>query len=222
MKQEPQQFHHDNSTLAYLSALPQAYNATSSPWPLIVFLHGRGECGDDLDRVKLYGLPKLIDEADDFPCVTISPQCPAGSDWTPHIDTLVALIESIVVLLNIDAARIYLTGLSMGGRGSWRLALADPERFAAIVAICGRYDADWADLSQLSSIPIRLYHGAKDRAVPLAESKRIFRKLSDTGADVDLVIYPGIGHNAWDLAYSDPELLDWLFRQARSVTRPPV
>ena len=88
MVQTQHLFRSEEPRLGYLLALPREYAGSTAPWPVVLFLHGRGECGDNLDLVKRYGLPKLIDESEDFPCVTVSPQCPAGTDWTPHIDTL--------------------------------------------------------------------------------------------------------------------------------------
>ena len=219
MKQIQQSFHAGKDMIGYLLALPNDYEGSVEQWPLIVFLHGRGECGDDLERVKLHGLPMLIDEVADFPSIVMSPQCPTGSDWTPLIDMLVALINHAVEDLNIDRNRVYLTGLSMGGRGCWRLALAAPKCFAAIVPICGRFDANWAELPNLASTPMRLYHGAEDSVVPVGESKRILETFSGQAENVELIIYPGIGHNAWDRAYHDSTLWRWLLKQERTITQ---
>lgn len=218
MKQTQHTFIAEQNEIAFLLALPKDTESSGTQWPLIVFLHGRGECGDDLERIRSYGLSKLIEETEDFPCIVISPQCPAGSDWTPLIDMLVALIKRVAADHNIDRNRIYLTGLSMGGRGCWRLALAAPKCFAAIVPICGRFDADWADLPNLASMPMRLYHGADDSVVSVGESERIMDALSGLAENAELIIYPGVGHNAWDRAYHDPTLLTWLLKQERAAS----
>lgn len=154
----------------YLLYLPKAYAAdTSLRWPLLLFLHGSGERGDDLAKVKVHGPPKLLDGRDDFPFVVVSPQCPEGERWSA--DALAALLDDVTRRLRIDLDRVCVTGLSMGGRGTWDLVLTYPDRFAAIVPVCGGALPDRA--CRLKGVPVRAYHGAKDTTVPLAESETV-------------------------------------------------
>ncbi|MBN1818803.1 MAG: prolyl oligopeptidase family serine peptidase, partial [Sedimentisphaerales bacterium] len=120
----------------YLLHLPAEYDKKAQ-WPLMIFLHGAGERGSDLNKVKVHGPPKLIEQGKELPFIVVSPQCPTGQWWTNKVETIMALIDEIVEKYNVDQSRIYLTGLSMGGFGTWAIASAYPERFAAIVPICG-------------------------------------------------------------------------------------
>src|SRR4030066_1336392 len=120
----------------YLLFLPEGYENKQQRWPMILFLHGAGERGNDLNLVKKHGLPKIIEQQKDFPFIVVSPQCPQGQWWTEKVEVLINLLDEIVNRYNVDTERIYLTGLSMGGYGTWTLAAAYPERFAAIAPIC--------------------------------------------------------------------------------------
>ena len=121
----------------YLLYLPKDYGKTQDKWPLMIFLHGAGERGSDLNKVKVHGPPKLVERGKGLPFIIVSPQCPSGHWWPTKVETVMALIDDIVEKYNVDESRIYLTGLSMGGYGTWAIACAHPERFAAIVPICG-------------------------------------------------------------------------------------
>jgi predicted peptidase len=138
-KQLEQHYLSKSGDLDYLLFVPRDYQEGSTTlWPLILFLHGRGESGDNLNIVKRHGIPKVIEEAEDFPCITVSPQCPANTDWVALIEPLMSLLSSIIEEFQVDRQRIYLTGLSMGGRGTWALAVEYPEIFTALIPICGR------------------------------------------------------------------------------------
>lgn len=203
----------ESSEMNYLLYLPPNYeNGDGEKWPLLLFLHGAGERGDDLELVKVHGPPKMIAQGEDFPFVVISPQCPEGVWWS--IETLHALINEVVETHRIDMSRIYVTGLSMGGYGSWGLAYTYPDLFAAAVPICGGGEPEKAPL--MKEIPTWVFHGAKDEAVPLERSQEMVDALEEAGGNVRFTIYPDAGHvGAWGNAYGDPELWEWLVKQRR-------
>jgi len=199
--------------LKYLLALPAGYESGTDRWPLLVFLHGAGESGNELGKVKAHGPPKLIAAGDRvFPCIVVSPQSP-GRGWNP--DVLAALVDEICREYRVDEDRIWLTGLSMGGFGTWALAAAKPDRFAAIVPICG--GGNPADADKLKGIPIWVFHGAEDKTVKLENSTKMVDALKAVGSDVKFTIYPGVGHDSWTETYANPELYDWLFAQKRAA-----
>lgn len=208
-------------SLRYLLYLPKEYDAQSSvKWPLILFLHGMGERGDDLELVKKHGIPKIVEERDDFPFVAISPQCPLHSLWTMELDTLHALIVEAMQTYNVDRSRIYLTGLSMGGYGVWHLAEAYPELFAAVVPICGGalpMVGFPERIKVLKNTPIWVFHGAKDDVVPLKNSQELVDVLKKHNGNVKFTIYSDAGHDSWTETYENPELYAWLLRQKRPL-----
>jgi predicted peptidase len=196
----------------YLLYVPKAYAADSGRrWPLLLFLHGSGERGDDLERVKVHGIPGRLDALDDFPFVVVSPQCPEGERW--QADALAALLADVARRLRVDPDRVYVTGLSMGGRGTWDLAMSYPERFAAIAPVCGGALPDRA--CRLKDVPVRAFHGAADTVVPLAESETVVEAVRKCGGTAELVVYPGVGHDSWTATYADPSLWEWLLAQTR-------
>ncbi len=199
--------------MKYLLYLPSAYDSSEENWPLLLFLHGAGERGDDLELVTAHGPPKMIAQGRGFPFVVISPQCPEDMWWS--IDALHALLDEVVETHRIDESRIYVTGLSMGGYGSWGLAYTYPERFAAVVPICGGGEPEKAPL--MEEIPTWVFHGAKDTAVPLQRSQEMVDALDAAGGNVRFTVYPEAGHvEAWKIAYSDPDLWEWLAKQQRA------
>ena len=196
--------------LGYLLYLPRDYDKEKS-WPLMLFLHGAGERGDDLELVKKHGPPKLIAAGKDFPFIVVSPQCPKGRWWEPM--ELVALLDEISGKYKVDPDRIYVTGLSMGGFGSWRLAAYAPERLAAIAPICGGGETYWT--KEFAHLPVWAFHGAKDTGVPLERSQAMVDALKKSGGEPKFTIYPDAGHDSWTAAYDDPELYKWLLAQKR-------
>jgi predicted peptidase len=216
MYQTPQQFEGQGTrqvALRYLLYLPPGYNPARK-WPAILFLHGSGERGDDLDRVKLYGIPHLIEEGHSFPFIIASPQCPAGTKWIFEIDALNGLLDSIIANYPVDENRLYLTGLSMGGTGTWLLGATRPERFAALAPICGSSFPERA--CALKDKPVWAFHGDADPVVSIQESQTMVDALEACGAKhVRLTIYPNVGHNAWTPAYDTPELYDWFLSHTR-------
>jgi len=195
--------------LKYLLFLPAGYKEkeTEKSWPLILFLHGSGERGSDLELVKRNGIAKIVEELADFPFITISPQCPEDSRWTEQAEIVMLLLEEIEEKYNVNPQKVYLTGLSMGGYGTWLLAAQHPEKFAAIAPICGGGDPQWAP--RLKDMPIWAFHGAQDDIVPLEKSQIMVRAVKEQGGNVCFTIYPEAGHDSWVKAYDDPELCQW-------------
>lgn len=206
----------DNLRLRYLLYLPDGYyEQTGTRWPLVLFLHGRGERGDDVNVLRTYGIPKHADAGDDFPFIAISPQCPLSHEWPDLVETLGGLVDAAVANLPVDPTRVYLTGLSMGARGGWLLALEKPERFAALALVCGRIPTPGflEQVPVLKEKPIWLFHGAQDPVVPVENSEQIVATLNAAGGNPKLTIYPDADHDSWTAAYNTPELYSWLLAQ---------
>ena len=204
-------------TMKYLLYLPKDYEQKPS-WPLMLFLHGSGERGDDLNLVKKSGPSKLIEAGQQFPCIVVSPQCPKNRGWERESFELTALLDEIVEKCKVDQDRIYVTGLSMGGFGTWALAIHTPERFAAIVPICGGGDTNWA--KRIAHIPAWVFVGAKDTAVSVEVSQKMVDALKKKGGDPKFTIYPEAGHDAWTQTYANPEVYEWLLQQKRMPKKP--
>jgi len=199
-------------TLKYLVQLPDGYEGGDSKWPLLVFLHGSGERGDNLKQVEVNGPPKLIAAGKRLPFIVVSPQCPDGLPWYgPEID---ALVGQLVHTYRVDARRVYLTGLSLGGYGVWDAAIFNPERFAAIMPVCGGgYCAE--DAARLKHVPVWAFHGGKDPYVPLQDAKDYVAAVVAAGGDAKLTIYPEGGHDVWTETYNNPEIYTWLLAHVR-------
>jgi predicted esterase len=208
-QQKAEQF---NIPVNYLVYLPEDYSKdTAKQWPLMVFLHGSGESGTDIQKVKANGPPKLIEEGKQYPFIVISPQAPEGEGWEPQV--IIRLIRNIQQKYKVDKERIYLTGLSMGGFGTWSIAMKFPTVFAAIAPICG--GGDTADIMKLKHMPVWCFHGAKDDVVKPEESYRMINALKKFNPDVRLTIYPDANHNSWTPAYNNDTLYTWLLQQKR-------
>jgi predicted peptidase len=209
-----------SATVKYLLFKPKGYDTSSKQWPLILFLHGAGERGNDVWKVATHGPPKNVAQDPDFPFIVISPQCPEGEIWSN--DLLLGLLDQIEGNFRVDTKRVYLTGLSMGGYGTWNLGLSHPERFAAIVPICGGGELIQILLAKgeraqlLKSLGVWAFHGGKDPVVPLEESQRMVYSLKKVGAeDIRLTVFPDAGHDSWTEAYKNPELYQWMLGHER-------
>jgi len=198
----------------YFISLPVGYSEDDSKWPLLLFLHGAGESGRDLEKVKSHGPPKLIAEGRDLPFVVIAPQCRKVEDWWP-VTPLLALLDEIQGGYRIDPDRVYVTGLSMGGYGTWALACEQPGRFAAVAPICGGGVPRL--VPKMKKLPVWAFHGAKDTIVPLSESQRMVDALAALGGRVRFTVFPEAGHDAWTAPYSGSELYQWLLSHRRST-----
>ena len=188
----------------YLKYLPEGYDGKKKV-PLLLFLHGAGERGDNLDLVTVHGPPKLIKKGKKFPFIVISPQCLKGSWWDAA--GLDALLDEFISKHAVDESRIYCTGLSMGGYGTWALGGQNPKRFAALAPICG--GGNRIDARQIRKKPVWVFHGAKDSVVPLEESQRMVDALKQRGGKPKFTIYPEAGHDSWTKTYDNPKLYEW-------------
>lgn len=200
----------------YLLSLPEGYDVdTTKKWPLVVFLHGAGERGADLEVLKKHGPPKLLAAGRKFEAIIASPQCLPKQVWNPH--GIKALTDHIVQTQRVDADRIYLTGLSMGGYGTWETAMEYPHTYAAVVPICGGAGVRWVMAERIKHLPVWIFHGAKDPVVSPDFSKKMHDALTKAGGNVKMTIYPEASHDSWTATYDDPEMWTWLFEQKRSA-----
>jgi predicted peptidase len=220
----------DGKELKYRLLKPDNYDAKKK-YPLVVFLHGAGERGDDNTAQLVHGIGDFASEENrkKYPCFLIAPQCPkdekwADIDWSAATHTLpkepsasgrlvLDLITAMEKEYSIDPKRLYLTGLSMGGYGTWDLIARKPELFAAAVPVCG--GADEMTAPKVAKLPIWVFHGAKDSAVKVERSRNMVKALEKAGGSPKYTEYPDVGHDSWVRAYKDPELMKWLFAQKR-------
>ena len=192
----------------YLQYLPQGYDPNKK-YPLVFFLHGAGERGEDLELAARHGFLKHVRESEkEYPFILVAPQCPADRYWGCYTESLLAFLDHLCDSLPVDRERVYLTGLSMGGTGTWMLAMADPDRFAAIAPVCGS-GIYWYG-GALVKLPVYMYHGDCDEIVPIYESVSMLKSINKRGGDAKLEICYGVGHNAWDVAYAGDKLTEWL------------
>jgi predicted peptidase len=198
------------TTIRYLLALPADYDKQpEQKWPLVLFLHGSGERGDDIEKVKVHGPPKLVAAGKDFPFVLVSPQCESGSHWNPQ--ELAKLVEHAANTWRVNRQRLYVTGLSMGGLGTWSLISEFPGMFAAAIPICGRGDPAAAE--KLKTTPTWIFVGAEDRAETVANCETMAAELKKAGGDVQIKVYPDLRHDCWTVTYENPEVYAWLLKQ---------
>ncbi len=198
----------------YLAYLPAGYNAKRGErYPLMVFLHGSGERGTELSKAMVHGPLKEIGSPTfrQFPFVVIVPQCPEKEWWEPT--GVNALVESCLRKYRVDRDRVYLTGLSMGGFGTWAAAAERPDLYAAIAPICGGLDPALA--KPLANMPIWATHGDADTAVPISESQGIIDALRALGAKPRFDIIKGGGHDVWTPVYAGQEIYDWFLTHKR-------
>ena len=201
----------------YLLYLPDKYGKDpTAKWPLLLFLHGAGERGHDIELVKRHGPPKLAEKGEKLPFVIVSPQCPEESLWEIERDALIALLDDVCETYRIDERKIYVTGLSMGGVGTWFLAANYPNKFAAIAPICGGGNPKQA--VQLTHTPIWAFHGAKDAIIPAEKSNEMVDAANAAGGNAKLTIYPNANHDAWTETYQNPELYQWLLSHSKPAS----
>ncbi|HEY0866661.1 MAG TPA: prolyl oligopeptidase family serine peptidase, partial [Fimbriimonas sp.] len=180
-------------------------------WPLLLFLHGAGERGEDLEKMKVHGPMKEIVAGRQIPAIVVAPQCPEGEGW--NTDTLVGLLDHLESRYRVDKDRVYLSGISMGGFGTWALAMEQPERFAAIAPVCG--GGNTGRTSVIKDIPTWVVHGDKDEAVPIRRSIEMVDALKAAGGRPIFTIVPGGGHDVWTDFYGDDAFYAWLFSHKR-------
>lgn len=206
----------------YVVFIPHDYTSKVK-WPVILFLHGAGERGTDGQAPVKVGLGRAIRAREkDFKAIAVFPQCesrgPAARGW--HAGSVdgkraLAILDQVEKDYSTDKDRVYLTGLSMGGFGTWSMAVADPKRWAAIVPICGGGSTESAE--KIAQLPIWCFHGDADKAVAVELSRKMIQAIKKAGGNPKYTEYAGVGHNSWDAAYGDADLFTWLFSQRRSA-----
>jgi predicted peptidase len=225
-KQVEQELKTSDGSIPYLLYLPTNYppatsEAATSKWPLVLFLHGSGEREGPLSVVKKWGPPNFIDHGINFPFIIASPQCapdPKSWDSPEEQKLLLALLDHLTNTFKVDTDRVYLTGLSMGGFGSWRLAADHPELFAAVVPVCG--GGHPADADKLKNLPIWAWHGEADPAVPVKRSIEMVDAIQKAGSTtIRLTTLAHIGHVSWQAAYASPEVWKWMSEQSAAKNR---
>lgn len=204
---------------------------TGVKYPLVLFFHGAGERGDDNVKQLVHGMKEFVKDVNrtKHPCFVVAPQCPAGTWWSAPtrsklakpaarlhrpLESSMALLDSLEREFPIDAARIYVTGLSMGGYATWDLILHHPDRFAAAAPICG--GGDVAQAGKLAQLPIWAFHGEADKAVPVALTRGMIDAIRKAGGKPRYTEYAGVGHDSWTRTYADPKFIAWLFAQKKS------
>ncbi len=199
-----------NKSLKYLLHVPQK---GSQKKPLIIFLHGSGERGSDLEKVKVHGPIKYL-QNNKLDAYVLAPQCPENEYWDTEV--LYRLIQKVVKENNIDEKRIYLTGLSMGGWGAWNLVFAHPEMFAALVPIAGFVDrVPMLENCKIKDIPTRIFHGLLDDVVDVSYSVMIYKKLKNCSKDIELTIFDDAKHDSWTRVYDNKAIYDWMLQQKK-------
>jgi predicted peptidase len=225
----------DRVTLRHAVYLPRDYDPVRS-WPLVLFLHGSGESGTDGARQLSEGLgPAILADPQRWPAIVLFPQKPTQTaEWEQYEGALLALLDAARRRYAIDPSRIYLTGLSQGGHGSWVLGARHAGLWAAVVPICGYAGARRGDpglpapfagtamelSGALVATPIWAFHGESDDTVPVGETRTLVKALQAGGGKPRVTVFPGVGHNSWEPAYRDEVLPRWLFAQRRSDTAP--
>lgn len=223
---------HDGALHRYVIYVPQDYSPNNA-WPLIVFLHGAGERGADGLIQTEVGIGSAIRRYPDrFPAIVLFPQCPENEFWDVMFAPMEGMMQRIQEEYAVDASRIYLTGLSMGGFGTWLWASMRPDTFAALMPICGGgnveeiaahlgrpLNMDYGPLEdriqRLAALPAWVFHGTDDATVPVERSREMAAALKAAGGKVHYTEFPGVGHNSWDPAYMDKRAIRWLFKQVR-------
>lgn len=220
---------HKSDTLRYRIMYPENYDQSKS-YPLVIFLHGSGERGNDNEKQLVHGASLFANAENrkNFPAIVVFPQCPSNGFWAPvswennkfgYVNTtkptepmqlVIRLIKDLKKSEAVDSKRIYVSGLSMGGMGTFDIICRLPKMFAAAVPICGGVNIE--RLNKVKNMPVRIYHGEADNLVPPAHSKDAYNKLKAEGAQqVELILFPGVGHDSWTSAFAAPDFLSWIF-----------
>jgi len=227
---EPRVFQDGDYKLPYRLLMPKPYDAKQK-YPLVIFLHGAGERGDDNQKQLVHGMNDFASDEimTRYPAQVFAPQCPSGEQWgginrlarsptppdkfAPALEAALKAVDALRKELSIDDRRIYITGLSMGGYGTWDALAKRTELFAAAAPICGGGDPSQA--SNFKDIPIWAFHGADDETVRVERSREMIEALKVAGGNPKYTEYPGVGHNSWTQTYADPALYEWLFAQRK-------
>ncbi len=203
----------DGKEYLYSVYVPRDYDSSES-WPLIVFLHGKGERGRDGLLQTEVGIGTAIRRKPRrYPAIVVMPQCPTSCWWNGAEDLIDACIAKARKDYTINPKRVYLTGLSMGGFGSWTYGPKHVNEFAAIVPICGGGKTE--DAAALAKVPIWAFHGTDDNTVPVEKSREMVEAVKKAGGKIKYTEYPGVGHDSWVKAYAEKKMVQWLFRQTK-------
>jgi predicted peptidase len=218
----------DGKTLPYRLLKPEKYDTTKK-YPLVLFLHGAGERGKDNEKQLVHGVAEFAKEENckEYPCFLAAPQCPTGQGWSDFMAKkgtpskgpsepgrlALDLVTALEKEFSIDPNRLYITGLSMGGYGTWDIITRNPDLFAAAVPVCGGGDPSQAE--KIAKLPIWVFHGAKDPLVKPERSREMVEALKKAGGKPKYTEYPDVGHDSWVKAYQDADMMKWLFKQKR-------
>lgn len=223
--------------LPYRILYPKNYD-NHKKYPVLLFLHGAGERGNNNESQLVHGSKLFMDAANrkQYPAIVIFPQCTTEGYWssvsidrtksplalefdysrpiTPDLQAAIELLQNVIATEGVDKARVYIAGLSMGGMGTFEAVYRFPDLFAAAVPICGGADVNAYD-KRVSKIPFRVYHGAKDAVVDVRHSQTIVEKLKILNTPVEYIEYPDVNHNSWDNAFAEPDFLSWIFARKK-------
>lgn len=197
----------------YLVSTPENFDREKERLPLIVFLHGAGERGDDVDLVKVHGVPRFFDKESPVRAVTLSPQCKNDMVWNSQVYAVKRLIDKVADEYNVDKDRISITGISMGGFGTWEMGVTFPGYFSALAPICGG-GMSWR-APCIGKTPVWAFHGDMDDCVEPMYSEVMVNSINRAGGNAKLTIYKGVYHDAWVNAYEKEDLFNWLIEQKR-------
>ena len=220
----------DGTVLNYRLLTPDE-DAAGKKFPLVIFLHGAGERGSDNEKQLIHGSQMFLNPANQekYPAYVLFPQCPETAFWAyarptlnmkaedtmpPIFQAVKEMIDKYLAQPDIDTQRVYIMGLSMGGFATFDMIARYPELFAAAVPICGAVDP--SRMKDVKGVSIRIYHGDADKVVPVECSRMAYRALREAGADVEYFEFPGCGHGSWNPAFSQPDFMEWLFKQKKA------
>ncbi|WP_117624827.1 prolyl oligopeptidase family serine peptidase [Sphingobacterium deserti] len=199
----------------YLLYLPKDYGATLKKYPLVIYLHGGSHKGKDLEKLKGYGLPQLVDQGEDFNFIIASPQCPDDKYWSTE-NWFDSLHMDLTENYRIDTNRLYVTGISMGGYGAYTVAMDFPGKFAAILALCGGVnDSDTSRICSLKNIPIWTFHGTADDKIPIRETERIADQLKSCNGNMKFTRLKNAGHGIEYLYDEKRKIYRWMLKQRK-------
>jgi len=213
IKADAQTTHKVKADYPYLLYLPEAYSTSNENFPLLIYLGGGSQRGNDLNKLKSYGIPFYIEQGHECDFIIASPQCPDDKYWTSE-NWFDSLYSKLTSTYRIDTTRIYVTGISIGGFGTWQVAMDYPDRFAAIVPLCGGVnDSDTANIYRLKHLPIWTFHGTADDLIRIEETERVVNKLESYG-NIKFTRLQNEGHGIQYL-YADNKIFDWLLQQRK-------
>ncbi len=196
----------------YLLYVPKEYEVHKNKYPLVIYLHGGGQRGNDLNKLKSYGLPYLVAQGREYPFIVVSPQCPDGKYWSTD-DWFSLLYTELIAKYRIDKRRVYVTGISMGGYGAWQVAADFPDKFAAVVPLCGGLN-DSSQVCRIRKIPVWTFHGTKDEVISIWETEKLVEGLEQCKGKVKFTRLENEGH-AIQYLYEKPDIYNWLLQQKK-------